>query len=139
MLQAMTANYGMCTATDWLKAKYSMDFFPKLLPLATSIDGAIAFHKFDLVSPDNQIVAKVKAHTMTASGNVPSAKIIDTYVACGMLENVTAKKKLLILTDNGFYKSFLNNSNGRISRKIKIVCPADKHPAERASLLLTHS
>jgi hypothetical protein len=88
-----------------------------------------------LGSPDNQIAAKIKAHTITANGSVPSAKILDTYVACRMLENVTAKKKLIIITDIGFYKSFLKNSHGRISRKIKIVCTTDEQPVEGSRVL----
>jgi hypothetical protein len=71
-------------------------------------------------------VVEVKAHIKTASGNVPSAKILDTYVACGRLERVSAKIKVLILTDFSFYQSFRNNSHGRIPRQIEIVCIADE-------------
>jgi hypothetical protein len=113
-------------AAEWLKAKYNVEFDPKALPFGTRIDGTVAFHEFDLVSPDGQIVAEVKAHIKTASGNIPSAKILDTYVACGMLERVSAKTKVLIFTDLSFYQSFLNNSHGRIPRQIEIVCIADE-------------
>jgi hypothetical protein len=113
-------------AAEWLKAKYDLEFDSKALPFGTRIDGTVAFHKFDLVSPDRQIVAEVKAHVKTASGNIPSAKILDTYVACGMLERVSAKTKVLILTDFSFYQSFLNNSHGRIPRQIEIVCIANE-------------
>lgn len=122
----ITSPYTINNSAKWLKGKYGMEFNPKFLPFVTRLDGSIAFHKFDLVSPDNQIVAKVKTHTMNPSGNVSSAKILDTYVACEMLKNVAAKKKLLILTDFGFYDSFKNNSKGRISRQIKILCTSDK-------------
>jgi hypothetical protein len=113
-------------AAEWLKAKYGVEFDQKALPFGTRIDGTVAYHKFDLVSPDKQIVAEVKAHIITASGNVPSAKILDTYVACGRLERVSAKTKMLILSDFGFYRSFRNNSYGRIPRQIEIVCIADE-------------
>jgi hypothetical protein len=113
-------------AAGWLKAKYGVEFDPKELPLGTRLDGTVAFHKFDLVSPDNQIVAEVKAHIITASGNISSAKILDTYVACGRLERVSAKTKVLILSDYSFYQSFLNNSHGRISRQIEIVSIANE-------------
>jgi len=130
----ITSNYAIINAAKWLKAKYGMEFNSKPLPFATRLDGTIAFHKFELVSPDNQIVAKVKTHTMNPCGNVSSAKILDTYVACEMLKNVAAKTKLLILTDFAFYESFNNNSKGRLSRQIKIVYTADKQLA-----VLTHS
>jgi hypothetical protein len=106
---------------EWLKAKYHKGFKPKTLPLETKIEGIIAFHRFDLVSADNQIVAEVKDYIITASGNISAAKILDTYRACGMLEKVSANKKLLVLTDFSFYQSFRKNSDGRISPKIEIV------------------
>lgn len=106
---------------ECLKAKYQIDFNPKTLPLEKKIDGVIVFHKFNLVSADNQIVAEVKDHVITLSGNISSAKILDTYCACEMLEKVSANKRLLVLTDFGFYQSFRKNSDDRISRKIEIV------------------
>jgi hypothetical protein len=116
-------------AAKWLKTKYGVEFNQKDLPFGKRIDGKVATHKFDLVSPDKQIVAEVKAHIMTPSGNVPSAKILDTYVACEMLDRVPAKTKVLIFSDLSYYKSFLNNSQGRIPRQIEIVCIADEqHP-----------
>jgi hypothetical protein len=113
-------------AAEWLKAKYGVEFDPKALHVGTRIDGTVALHVFDLVSPDKQIVAEVKTHTITASGNIPSAKILDTYVACGRLERVPAKTKVLVLSDFSFYQSFRNNSRGRIPRQIEIVCIADE-------------
>jgi hypothetical protein len=109
-------------AAKWLKTKYGVDFNQKDLPFVKRIDGKVATHKFDLVSPDKQIVAEVKTH----SGNVPSAKILDTYVACEILQRVPAKTKVLIFSDLSYYKSFLNNSQGRIPRQIEIVCIADE-------------
>ena len=107
-------------AAGYLKARYHIGFSQKTLPL--EIDGDIVFHKFDLVSSDNRIVAEVKDHIITASGNISSAKILDTYGACEMLEKASAQKKLLVLTDFGFYKSFKKNSDGRISKKVRIIC-----------------
>jgi hypothetical protein len=109
-------------AANWLKEKFEQGFTKKVLPVGTKIDGSSAFHNFDLVSDDNQIVAEVKSHQITVNGNVPSAKISDTYAACGMLEKVSAKQKLLILTDHSFYKLFRRYSDGKISRQIEIVC-----------------
>jgi hypothetical protein len=112
---------------EWLKDKYGVEFNSKTLPLGRRIDGCVVFHKFDLVSPDNQIVVEIKNHKITASGNISSAKIIDTYVGCGMLDRVLAKTKLLILSDSHFCQSFRKNSQGRIPRQIEIVCISDKN------------
>jgi len=133
----MTSNHENGKAAKWLEAKYGSEFGPKVLPVGRRIDGTIVFHKFDLISPDNQIVAEVKAHKMNASGDVPSAKILDTYLACGMLEKISAKTKLLIFTHSSFYQSFRKNSYGKISRQIKIVCIAYEQPKDDSDLLLT--
>lgn len=113
-------------AAEWLKDKYGVEFNSKTLPFARRIDGTIAFHQFDLVSPDKQIVAEVRTHKIIANGNLPSAKILDTYMAIGMLERVSAKTKILILSDLCFYKSFRNNSFGKIAREIEVACIADE-------------
>jgi hypothetical protein len=133
----MTSNYENDKAAKWLKAKYGVDFGPRVLPYATRIDGTIAFHKFDLVSPDNQIVAEVKTHKIRASGNIPSAKILDTYVACEILEKVLTKTKMLVLTDFSFYQSFRKNSEGRIPRQIEVVYVVDEQHTEDPELFLT--
>jgi hypothetical protein len=111
---------------EWLKDKYGVEFDSKTLPLGRRIDGSVVFHKFDLVSPDNQIVAEIKTHKITASGNISSTKILDTYVGCGMLDRVLAKTKLLILSDSNFCMSFRKNSQGRIPKQIEIVCISDE-------------
>jgi len=87
-------------------------------------------HNFDLVSEDGQIVAEVKTHCYTASENIPSTKISDTYTACGMLEKAVAKQKLLILTDSTFCELFKRYSGGKIPRSIAIVCLDEKEPTE---------
>jgi hypothetical protein len=129
----IASNYTINNVAKWLKAKYGMEFNPKSLPIATRLYGTFALHNFDLVSSDNQIVAKVITHTVNPSGNIPSAKILDTYIACEILKNVTAKTKLLIITDFAFYESFKNNSKGRISRQIKIF-----HSPDKQSSVLPH-
>jgi len=90
-------------------------------------------HNFDLVSEDNQIVAEVKSHQLTRGGNVPSGKISDTYQACFMLEKVSAKKKLLILTDSKFYEIFKRYSEGKISEEIEIVLLPNRNEDKKPS------
>lgn len=94
-------------------------------------------HNFDLVSEDNQIVAEVKSHKLTKAGNIPSGKISDTYQACFMLEKVSAKKKLLILTDCKFYEIFTRYSEGKISKEIEIVLLSNGSEAKKLSDIRT--
>jgi hypothetical protein len=113
---------GELKAAEWLSKKFTQNFSPKSLQVGVKIDDTPALHNFDLVSEDGQIVAEVKSHRFTASGNIPSAKISDTYACCGMLEKVAAKQKLLILTDTAFYRLFKRYSDGKIAKSIKIIC-----------------
>jgi hypothetical protein len=109
------------TAKQWLQAEFNGHFSRTNLQVGSKSNGKPAMHNFDLVSEDNQIVAEVKSHQLTKSGNIPSGKISDTYQACFMLEKVSAKKKLLILTDPNFYEIFKRYSEGKISKEIEIV------------------
>jgi hypothetical protein len=117
---------GELKAAEWLSKKFTQNFSPKSLQVGVKIDDTPALHNFDLVSEDGQIVAEVKSHRFTASGNIPSAKISDTYACCGMLEKVAAKQKLLILTDTAFYRLFKRYSDGKIAKSIKIICIDEK-------------
>jgi hypothetical protein len=108
-------------AKKWLQNKFNTSFSRRNLQVGSKSNGKPAIHNFDLVSQDNQIVAEVKSHQLTKGGNIPSGKISDTYQACFMLEKVSAKKKLLILTDCKFYEIFTRYSEGKISKEIEIV------------------
>jgi len=109
------------TAREWLQKKYDASFSKRNLEIGSKSNGKPAMHNFDLVSEDNQIVAEVKSHQLTKSGNIPSGKISDTYEACFMLEKISAKKKLLILTDPKFYEIFKRYSEGKIPKEIEIL------------------
>ena len=55
-------------------------FAEKALPLRRKKDGAYAFHNFDAVSEDNNIVASIKSHSwFTSGGKIPSGKIGQIY------------------------------------------------------------
>ena len=121
----MTSNYekgqkAEAIAKSYLQQRFICEFEPKALQVGITSDGKPAMHNFDLVSPDCKIVAEVKAHTMTETGNVPSGKIDNAYNACAMLEKVSAEKKFLLLTDPDFYLKFKKYSNGKIDSKIVI-------------------
>ena len=109
------------TAREWLQKKYDASFSKRDLEVGSKSNGKPAMHNFDLVSEDNLIVAEVKSHQLTKSGNIPAGKISDTYQACLMLEKVSAKKKLLILTNSKFYEVFKRYSEGKISKEIEMV------------------
>ena len=127
-------------AKEWLESKYNQDFAMKKLLVGTKSDGTSALHSFDLVSEDNQIVAEVKSHRLTKSGNNPSGKVSDTYQACSMLEKVDAQKKLLVLTDCDFFKLFKRCSDGKISRQIELVLlKMDNETKSSKSLPKTHN
>jgi hypothetical protein len=108
-------------AEEWLQRKFKAFFSRKKLQVGWKLDGKPAMHNFDLVSEDGQIVAEVKSHQLTKSGNAPSGKISDTYKACFMLEKVSARKKFLILTDPKFYDIFKRYSDGKVSKKIEMM------------------
>lgn len=108
-------------AKKWLQNEFNTSFSRRNLQVGSKSNGKLAMHNFDLVSQNNQIVGEVKSHQLTKSGNIPSGKISDTYQACFMLEKVSAKKKLLILTDLRFHEIFKRYSEGKISKEIEIV------------------
>jgi hypothetical protein len=112
-------------AREWLQNEFNIPFSKRNLRVGWKSDGKPAMHNFDLVSEDGQIVAEVKSHQLTKSGNIPSGKISDTYGACLMLEKATARKKFLVLTDSKFHEIFTHYSNGKISKKIEIVLLAN--------------
>jgi hypothetical protein len=120
-------------AKKWLQNKFNTSFFRRNLQVGSKSNGKPAMHNFDLASEDNQIVAEVKSHQLTKGGNIPSGKISDTYQACSMLEKVSAKKKLLILTDCKFYKIFTRCSEGKISKEIEIVLLSNGNEAKKLS------
>ena len=122
------------TAKQWLQIEFNSDFCRRNLQVGSKSNGKPAMHSFDFASEDNQIVAEVKSHQRTKSGNIPSAKISDTYQACFMLEKVRAKKKLLILTDPKFYEVFKRYSEGKISKEIEIVLLHGDANLKRADL-----
>jgi len=112
---------------EWLQKKFDFSFPTRSLQVGWKSDGKPAMHNFDLVSEDGEIVAEVKSHQLTKSGNTPSGKISDAYKACLMLEKVNARKKFLILTDSSFYEIFKRCSDGKISKEIEIVLLAERN------------
>jgi len=124
-------------AKNWLQDKFSISFSRRNLQVGTKPNRQPAMHNFDLISEDSQIVAEVKSHQLTKGGNIPSGKISDTYQACFMFEKVSAKKKLLILTDSKFYEIFRRYSEGKISKEIEIVLLPYRNEAKKPNSVKT--
>ncbi|XES78565.1 MAG: hypothetical protein ACBZ72_06755 [Candidatus Bathyarchaeia archaeon] len=119
-------------AKTYMQQRFACAFEPRKLQVGKLPDGSV-WHNFDLVSFDCKIVAEVKAHTMTKTGNIPSAKIDNTYTACSMLEKVNAEKKFLLLTDMDFYMVFKRYSNGKIDEKIVIQLIPEENRKSKSS------
>jgi len=119
-------------AREWLQNKFNTTFSRRNLQIGWKSDGKPAMHNFDFVSEDGQMIAEVKSHRLTKSGNIPSGKISDTYKACLVLEKVTARKKFLILTDPKFYEVFTRYSDGKISKEIEITLYGGREVSEKS-------
>lgn len=62
--------------------------------------GPNQYHKFDLVSPDENILIECKSFTWTDGENFPQAKISTANETILFLSRVEADRKLLIMQDN---------------------------------------
>ena len=90
-------------------------------------DGSAKRHEFDLVSPDQRIVGEVKSYKYTRKAQA-NTRFPRMMLDCWYLTLVKADIKLMILTDETFYKEFQKNSNGLLPPSIKIFhCPVP-HP-----------
>lgn len=96
-------------------------FSERAIQLRKKRDGTLAVHKFDAVSEDNSIIASIKAHSWkTRGGNIPSGKIDAIFHSLYFLSLVSAKTKLLILTDKRTYDGFVKGSDGKVVEGIEI-------------------
>jgi len=96
-------------------------FKRKKLHIGLKSDGTPKEHEFDLVSLNGEVVGEVKTFTPIKGGGRPSAKIDTTFLACFVLEKAKARRRLLVLTDEEFFRIFKKESNGIISKKIEIL------------------
>ena len=96
-------------------------FEEKALQVGKRKDGTNAYHKFDAVSEDGTIIASIKSHSWKTSGDKrPAGKIGAIYQSLYFLSLVKADTKLLILTDEETYKGFLKDSDGKVTKDIRI-------------------
>lgn len=85
--------------------------------------GAFKQKTFDGVSADKQIVVKVINHSgFTSGNNIPTAKIRSTFADCYFLSLTGAKRKYLIMTNEDFYRIFMDESTGLLEvNDIKLI------------------
>jgi len=72
-------------------------------------------HEFDIVSDDMNIVGEIK------SGRKSRGNYLGALSDCLFLTKVKARKKILVLTNSGFYGYFKVNSEGVIPSNIEIM------------------
>lgn len=73
------------------------------------------------MSEDNTIVASIKSHSwLMSGGNIPSGKIRQIYQSLYFLSLVTAKTKLLVLTNEEAYDGFVGVSDGKVADGIEM-------------------
>lgn len=72
-------------------------------------------HEFDFVSEDMEIIGELK------SGKCSRANYNLALVDCVYLSKVKANTKLMVFTDKDLYEYFKDNSEGVISKDIRVI------------------
>lgn len=90
---------------DWRTFEVRVrDFFGEKLDIELSETklqvGQNQYHKFDLVSPDENILIECKSFTWTAGGNSPQAKFSTANETILFLSRVEADRKMLVMQDD---------------------------------------
>ena len=84
-------------------------------------DGRERYHKFDGVSPDNQIVIAIKSNELKANDRYDSAiKQALTYDLY-MMGRVSAKTKILVLTDQALFERRRQDMDGKLAADTEIT------------------
>jgi len=106
---------------DWLAEKYAQKFTKEFL----SLSDCCGVHEFDAVSADKKIVCGIKSSSAaTSGGKNPSGKIAGAYEELYFLASVDANQRLLVLTDEEFFRLLSKRMKGKLSREIKLLyCP----------------
>lgn len=104
-------NYVRNTA---LPKHFHQPFAKEPLPVGRKADGSVAKHEFDAVSRDHTVVVSIKALSgKTAGGKNPSGKVKDANAELLFLSLVQASRRLLVLTDESFFRLFKRESDGK--------------------------
>ena len=98
-----------------MEFKTGQKFAEKELLIGKKHDGSPRCHKFDLVSEDENIVIEVKSGKgIVGEGNRNSAGISTCFHDCYLLSKISAKRKILALTDKNMFEIFKKESDGVI-------------------------
>lgn len=106
---------------SWLSRTFSIEFELAEIPIRLSTGG---LHRFDAVSKDRTIIAGIKSSGLrNYKSKLPIGVgvIKSTFTELYFLSLVKADKKLLILTDEKYYKHFLRVSDGKVAKGIEII------------------
>jgi hypothetical protein len=113
----------------WLEEQFGVHFEDSEIPLRLTSGG---LHRFDAVSKDRSVVAGVKTSQMRPGGDVGVGTVKSAYAELYFLSLVKAKRRLLVLTDEGFCRYFSRKSEGKVARGIEIQhCPLPASLAKR--------
>ena len=108
----------------WCSSKYGTEIedYEKKIQLVTG-----SVHRFDVVAKDGSIIAGIKTSALRIDGKVSTGVIKSTFTELYFLSLISAPKKLMILTDKGYYEYFRKISNGKVADGIEIIhCPLPK-------------
>lgn len=93
-----------------LAVEFGISFQPRALRLVTGGE-----HAFSAVSDDGRVVASIKTLSgRTSSGKNPSGKINNAVAELHYLSQVTAARKLLVLTNAEFHTILSRKMEGRM-------------------------
>jgi len=91
--------YGVSLPKRKLIVGYDSKNFPKV-------------HEFDLVSDDRHIVGEITCTTRAYDR---------TFRNCILLSKIEARKKILVLTDKNFHKSFRSKYEGILPKDVEVL------------------
>jgi hypothetical protein len=113
----------------WLTNRYHQSFEERELPLKLITGGE---HRFDTVSKDRTTVGGIKATSLREGGGVGAGAVKSAFTELYFLSLVKADRKLLILTDKGFYELFKRRASGKILPDIEVIyCELPKSLSDR--------
>ena len=116
---------------DWLTNKYHQPFEERELPLKLITGGE---HKFDTISKDQTIVGGIKAISLREIGGVGAGAIKSAFTELYFLSLVKAERKLLVLTNKGFYELFKRRALGKVLPDTEVIyCELPKILSDRVA------
>ena len=105
-----------------LEAEYGQPFSQQFLLVGWRADGSPASHELDAVSADRRLVAGIKSSSgKTSGGRRPSGKIAAAYKELYFLSLVDADRRILVLTDRGFYRIMMSESDGKLVSGLELM------------------